>query len=38
MWASDPMDRRSLSAYCMFLGGLHCLEDEETDSGFPFEC
>jgi hypothetical protein len=21
MWASDPMDRHSLSAYCMFLGG-----------------
>jgi hypothetical protein len=20
-WASDPMDRRSLSAYCVFLGG-----------------
>jgi hypothetical protein len=20
-WASDPMDRRSLSAYCLFLGG-----------------
>jgi hypothetical protein len=22
MWASDPMDRCSLSAYCVFLGGL----------------
>uniref|UniRef100_A0ACD5ZLC4 Uncharacterized protein n=1 Tax=Avena sativa TaxID=4498 RepID=A0ACD5ZLC4_AVESA len=22
MWASDPSDRRSLSAYCVFLGGL----------------
>jgi histone deacetylase 1/2 len=21
MWASDPSDRRSLSAYCVFLGG-----------------
>src|SRR4051812_13699509 len=21
-WASDPMDRRSLSAYCVFLGGF----------------
>jgi hypothetical protein len=21
MWASDPMDRRSLSTYCVFLGG-----------------
>jgi hypothetical protein len=20
-WASDPSDRRSLSAYCVFLGG-----------------
>ena len=38
-WASDPTDRRSLSAYCVFSWWFaHCLEDEETDSGFPFEC
>ena len=38
-WASDPSDRGSLSAYFVFLGGsLICLEDEETNCGFPFEC
>jgi hypothetical protein len=27
-WASDPSDRRSLSAYCVFLVGFpYCLED-----------
>ena len=23
MWASDPSDRRLLSAYCVLLGGSH---------------
>jgi hypothetical protein len=37
-WASDPTDRRSLSAYCVSWWFAHCLKDKETNSGFPFEC
>jgi hypothetical protein len=38
MWASDLMDRSSLSAYCVSWWFAHCMEDQEIDRSFPFEC
>ena len=37
-WASDPSDRRSLSAYCVFLGGsLIAWKTKKTDCSFSLE-
>ena len=38
-WASDPMDRRSLSAYCVFLNGSLIVPGRRGNRlQFPFEC
>jgi hypothetical protein len=37
-WASDPSDRRPLSAYCVFLGGsLIAWKIKKTDCRLPLE-